>query len=123
MIGLSRVKLDLADLQGGMLEPYRLPNGEYLFLRVDDADRARTWLRATVDQVTTSLPLNGVRRETTLNIAFTYPGLEALGLPAETLSSFVPEFREGMAPEERYAAYRQEFGSPVAERAPEMQPQ
>ncbi|MDP8942828.1 MAG: Dyp-type peroxidase [Actinomycetota bacterium] len=97
MIGLSRVRLDHADLQGGLLEPYRLPNGEYLFLRVDDPDRARTWLRATVDQVTTAVPLNGGRRDTTLNIAFSHPGLEALGVPRETLSAFVPEFREGMA--------------------------
>lgn len=35
-------------------------------------------------------------RPFTLNIAFTYSGLEKLGVPAEFLDSFSAEFREGM---------------------------
>ena len=32
-----------------------------------------------------------------MNIAFSYAGLAALGLPSSTLASFPEEFREGMA--------------------------
>ncbi len=32
-----------------------------------------------------------------LSVAFTYRGLEALGVPQESLDSFAPEFRQGMA--------------------------
>ena len=32
-----------------------------------------------------------------LNVALSYRGLEALGVPPESLATFAPEFREGMA--------------------------
>jgi deferrochelatase/peroxidase EfeB len=32
-----------------------------------------------------------------MTVAFTYPGLKALGVPQSSLDSFAPEFREGMA--------------------------
>ena len=35
--------------------------------------------------------------ETSLTVAFTYHGLQALGVPQASLDSFAPEFREGMA--------------------------
>ena len=35
--------------------------------------------------------------DTSLTVAFTYHGLEALGVPQASLDSFAPEFREGMA--------------------------
>src|SRR4051794_17064557 len=34
--------------------------------------------------------------DTSLTVAFTYSGLEALGVPQTSLDSFAPEFREGM---------------------------
>ena len=32
-----------------------------------------------------------------MTVAFTYQGLKALGVPQESLDSFAPEFRQGMA--------------------------
>ncbi|MFY9927857.1 MAG: peroxidase, partial [Streptosporangiaceae bacterium] len=32
-----------------------------------------------------------------VSVAFTYQGLKALGVPQESLDSFAPEFRQGMA--------------------------
>ncbi len=40
-----------------------------------------------------SLPAHGAW----ITVAFTYQGLEALGVPQESLDSFAPEFRQGMA--------------------------
>ena len=37
-----------------------------------------------------------IRPESTLNVAFTYGGLKALGVPPRSLASFAPEFRQGM---------------------------
>ena len=36
-------------------------------------------------------------RDTSITVAFTYHGLQALGVPQASLDSFAPEFREGMA--------------------------
>ena len=35
--------------------------------------------------------------DTSITVAFTYTGLQALGVPQASLDSFAPEFREGMA--------------------------
>ena len=65
------------------------------------------------------MPLVGVGRtapdpaaEAWITVAFTYNGLKALGVPQESLDSFAPEFRQGMA------ARAAELGD-VGESAPE----
>jgi Dyp-type peroxidase family len=98
LIGRRGVTLELADIQGGVLRPYRLPAGAYVFVRFDDRDRGRRWLAWLLDQVTTAVPPDVKRHEKTLNLAFSYSGLEALGLPADVLASFPDDFREGPVP-------------------------
>jgi hypothetical protein len=36
-------------------------------------------------------------RNAWVSVAFTYEGLKALGVPQDSLDSFAPEFRHGMA--------------------------
>ena len=50
--------------------------------------------------------------ETSLTVAFTFQGLRALGVPAASLDSFAPEFRQGMAA-------RAEILGDVGENAPD----
>lgn len=92
--------LETADIQGIILSGYgHLPHSTYLFLHFDDRAAARAWLRELIPRVTTSdwsREPNG-KPERALNVAFTCPGLEALGLDAETVRTFSQEFREGMA--------------------------
>jgi Dyp-type peroxidase family len=88
--------LDLAQIQGFVVRGYRLPWAECLFLRVDDAERARRWLGRLAPDVLTAAPWS-VKPEAGVNLAITYPGLEALGVPGTSLAGFSEELCEGMA--------------------------
>lgn len=90
-------------IQGNIVEPYRLPYVRHLVLRVVDASAAR-------DAVGTLLRLpSGEGGITTaeashpesvtgpfVNVGFTFLGLRALGVASTFLDPFPPEFREGM---------------------------
>jgi Dyp-type peroxidase family len=87
-----------ADLQGNILCGYgrRYRHGLFLFLRVDDPQGARRWLEDRLSEVNTALPWNEAPSHT-LNIAFSFAGLRALGVPERVLEGFPEEFRQGMA--------------------------
>lgn len=100
MIGAPRYRVDQRDVQGNILAGYgnSYRNALYLFLRIDDASRGRRWLGGLIDDVTTALPWNGNPKPMlTLNVALTWDGLLALGLPGPMLETFPEEFRTGMA--------------------------
>ncbi|WP_138733361.1 Dyp-type peroxidase [Modestobacter excelsi] len=88
--------LDLGDIQGLVLRGYRMPHAAYLFHRFTDARAARAWLAGLVEPVTTALEWDATPAWCA-NVGLTFPGLEALGLPAESLASFPDDFRQGMA--------------------------
>ena len=90
---------DLADIQGDILQAYGNDYccTTYLFLQVNDADAARTWLRGIVDQVTTAERWEGDKPRTHINVAFTKDGLTAIGVPDGVLATFSDEFVAGMA--------------------------
>lgn len=88
--------LDVDRIQGFVVRGYRLPLAGYIFLRIDDASRAATWISEIASEVLTAAPWSE-KPASGLNIAFSYAGLAALGLPTPTLASFPEEFREGMA--------------------------
>lgn len=80
------------------------PQACYLLLHIDDPAAARAWLSTLAGDVTTSklrgkAELENERERPTnkLNIAFTWDGLQALGLPDDALDTFPWCFREGMA--------------------------
>lgn len=87
-----------ADLQGNILCGYgrRYRHGLFSFLRVEDPARALPWLERLVPQITTALPWSE-RPATTLNLAFSFCGLRALGVPEGALDGFSEDFRQGMA--------------------------
>ncbi|MEY2516942.1 MAG: hypothetical protein QOJ89_4300, partial [bacterium] len=99
MIGAG-LQLDLADIQGDILRAYgnAYDCTSYFFVRVDDADSGRAWLGDAATHVTTAEPWTAGKPETTLNIALTAAGLEALGVAEDVLGTFSVEFRQGMAP-------------------------
>ena len=103
--------LELASIQGFVVRGYRLPSAGYLFLRIDDAARARALLAETTPDVLTADPWE-TKPESGINIAFTYAGLEALGVPGTSLAGFPDDFRSGMAA-------RAELLGDVGESAPE----
>lgn len=105
------VSLDLADIQGNVLTAYgRLgfPKGRCLLLHIEDARAGRMLLDMVRPYVTTALRWPSERQpqppgtvyqrrpEVAVNIAFTFYGLLALGVPIRTLRGMPDEFIDGM---------------------------
>ena len=98
-------QLDLADIQGNVIRAYGrfgFPKGRFFSLRIDNGDKGRAFVGTITKRVTTSVswgpPPKGVipKPEAPINIAFTYQGLKALGLPTASLMGFPQEFIMGM---------------------------
>ncbi|MEM1053155.1 MAG: hypothetical protein AAGI28_13780 [Pseudomonadota bacterium] len=108
----DRIALRLADIQGNILTAYGkqgFPKGRAIFLHVDDGKKGRAFLERFYDRVTTAVRWKGrnpyspktdveppERPPVTLNFAFTFDGLAALGVPIKTLSMMPAEFLQGM---------------------------
>ncbi len=68
----------------------------YLFLQLHDAKRGRDLIRRLLSQITPGQRWDGGKPPSTLNIGFTFRGLERLELPLATLITFPVEFQQGM---------------------------
>ena len=90
--------LELDDIQSGALHPRPSPYvGTYLLLRIDDRDAGRELVRRLHTVVDSGVPSSDPSRDAWITVGFTHEGLKALGVPQESLDSFAPEFRQGMA--------------------------
>ena len=90
--------LELDDIQSGALHERPSPYvGAYLLLRIDDHAAGRALVRRLVPLVETGRGSDEPAHGAWLTVAFTYTGLQALGVPQASLDSFAPEFRQGMA--------------------------
>ena len=92
------IPLELDDIQSGAL--YERPSpyvGTYLLLRIDDRSAGRELVRRLHGLMESARASTDPLGDSSLTVAFTYSGLEALGVPQASLDSFSPEFREGMA--------------------------
>jgi Dyp-type peroxidase family len=96
--------IDLHDIQGIVVSGYaKRPAATFYLLRIVDVERARTFLGRLIqhDIQFADFLYNGRDREPFLkakpvNVAFTFAGLRALGLPEEALAGFENAFREGL---------------------------
>ena len=93
------IKDERHEIQALIVTGYRdLPYSRYLFLRIDDSERAKTWLGQILGNITHAKwdqPDGTIRKpEWALNVGFTAAGFEKLGLPKKIFSQ---EFAEGMA--------------------------
>jgi Dyp-type peroxidase family len=105
------VSLDLADIQGNILTAYGkqgFPKGRFMLFHVDRGELGRKFVTGILPMITTALrwpsahdiPTGAVpvpRPDVTVNIAFTWYGLLALGIPIRTLRGMPDEFIDGMA--------------------------
>jgi Dyp-type peroxidase family len=95
---LQAAALELDDIQSGALHERPTPYvGRYLLLRIDDRDAGRELVRRLHPFVESGPPASDPAHDAWTTVAFSYRGLEALGVPQESLDSFAPEFRQGMA--------------------------
>ncbi len=94
------VALDLDDIQGLIVRGYgRLGIARLLFLGITDPAAARRWLAAVADEIT---PGRADPDDASMHVAFTYAGLEKLGLHPEALATKFPqEFVKGMTTDHR----------------------
>ena len=112
MTAKSTVTLELDDIQAGALEPRPVPYaGLYQILRVDDRHAGRELLRRLIPYLDSVASFNP-KIPVSLAVALSFQGLKALGVPEGSLTTFPPEFRQGMA------ARAAELGD-VGENAPE----
>jgi len=89
--------LELDDIQAGAL--YERPSpyvGTYVLLKIEDRADGRELVRR-LHQIANPAAGAETAGDTSFTVAFTYPGLEALGVPQASLDSFAPEFQQGMA--------------------------
>ena len=91
-----------ADVQGWVVRGYRFAYVRHVVFTVHEPipvcdHLGRAVNRATgVTQIRDATPWS-VKPPSTLNVAFTWTGLTALGVPSETLAGFPTEFRAGAA--------------------------
>src|SRR5512133_407419 len=90
--------LELDDIQSGALHERPSPYvGRYLLLRIDDRAAGRELVRRLLPAVDSGSPSADPSRDAWVTVAFSFRGLEALGVPQESLDSFDPLFKQGMA--------------------------
>ena len=98
MTGTDSTILELDDIQSGAL--YERPSpyvGTYLLLRIDDRAAGRELVRRLHAVAESQRASADPAHDTSITVAFTYGGLQALGVQQTSLDSFGPEFRAGMA--------------------------
>jgi len=92
---MKQSEVDYSDVQGLVRFGYgKMTEASYALLRVKDAAAAGSWLRAariTSAEVMKSPP------PTAMQVAFTAPGLQALGVRPSVIADFSPEFLAGIA--------------------------
>lgn len=110
MTGSAPICLERGDIQGGILRAYGkrgYPKGRFLLFHVGRKEAGRWFVEQLRPRVTPALdwaeegeaprPGQMPRPEVTLNLAFTFRGLEALGVPLRTLKGMPEAFTDGMA--------------------------
>ena len=88
--------VELTDIQGNILRGYNQPHFRYVYYRVHDCDHGRRFLKRIVPVVTTAQPWTKGKPASTINVAFTFNGLLAMGMPRDVMGAFPVEFRDGM---------------------------
>jgi Dyp-type peroxidase family len=103
----------LGNIQGNIVGGFNKDYQAFLLLKFTNAYAARSWLASIIDEVATSSDVlaynrvfkqitayhhgqEGTVKATWMNIAFTFHGLQALGVAADELNSFPDDFKQGM---------------------------
>jgi Dyp-type peroxidase family len=90
--------LELDDIQSGVLRPRPTPYvATYVLFRIDECTAGRELMRRLSGIVSSAAQLKSSTRDTGVSVALTFQGLRALGVPQTSVSSFSPQFQEGMA--------------------------
>ena len=90
--------LEFDDIQHFVLTRVPAITGRYEFLSFRQPSQGRAWLAGIIDKVASARAVrDGVDGEKRwVSVAFTWPGLRALGVDEASLATFPEEFRQGM---------------------------
>ena len=95
--------LEVDDIQHLVLTRVPAITGRYEFLSFRQPSQGRAWLAGIIDKVASARAVrdgvDGERRW--VSVAFTWPGLRALGVGEASLATFPEEFRQGMVARSR----------------------
>jgi len=98
MTAEANLRLELDDIQSGVVRPRPSPYAAtYIVLRIDDRNAGRELMRRVAGVVTSAAEPTSPLADTWVSVALTYQGLEALGVPQDSLASLAWEFQQGMA--------------------------
>jgi Dyp-type peroxidase family len=91
--------LELDDIQHFLWSRPHALAAHYEFVTIRDPDQGSAWLAGLVDKVGSAQAVDtgGPADHRWVTAAFTWNGLRALGIDEDSLATFPPEFREGMA--------------------------
>jgi hypothetical protein len=107
----TALDLDLDAIQGNILAGFNKDHQHFLFFHLPDSEAGQGWLRTTIETLASSrevLAFNELFRRasaqgrsslpkaTWANLALTFTGLRALGVPDSDLDAFPRAFRMGM---------------------------
>jgi len=99
-------EVDKSDVQGLVRTGFGdMTEGCYYILGINDAAAARAWLRSVSDKINNSVgpsakaPGDEWQKDCAMQVAFTYGGLQKLGVPPSTEAGFSVEFIAGMTGE------------------------
>ncbi|MBT2324130.1 hypothetical protein J7E62_17410 [Variovorax paradoxus] len=105
----AAMNAEFEDIQGLVRFGYKhLTQASFLLLRVRDAGAARAWLASAP---VTSAIVRKPPPATAMQIAFTAPGLRALGLAEDVIGGFSAEFLAGMGSDESRARRLGDLGA------------
>src|SRR5947208_3516091 len=95
--------LEFDDIQHFVLIRVQAITGRYEFLSFRQPSQGRAWLAGIIDKVASAQAVrDGVDSERRwVSVAFTWPGLRALGVDEAFLATFPEEFRQGMVARSR----------------------
>jgi len=97
IVSASVPTLELHEIQATVLRPRPAPYfGTHVLLRVDDPRAGRAFLRRITPYVDSSTGWR-IAANAWMDVAISYAGLKALGVPEVSLESFPETFRVGMA--------------------------
>ncbi|MGC2003328.1 Dyp-type peroxidase [Trebonia sp.] len=95
---MASTALELDDIQSGMFHQRPASYvGTYLLLHIDNRQAGRKLVERLLPVIQSARSPSDPAQNAWVSVAFTYQGLKALGVPQDSLNSFAPEFRQGMA--------------------------
>ena len=111
---LPNIKDGLGDIQGNVIGGFNKDHQSFLFLNFTDRAKARAWVGGIATEVASAAEVAqfdtlfkrvnlrrggelGVVKATWMNLAFSFKGMEALGVSSADLKRFPDAFRAGMA--------------------------